>query len=59
MNRGAWRATVHGVTESWTRLSDSGGLAAQGLTISFSQERFGRVGDSDSMTHFRKMMYRG
>ena len=22
MDRGAWRATVHGVTESWTRLSD-------------------------------------
>ena len=21
-NREAWRATVHGVTESWTRLSD-------------------------------------
>ena len=23
MGRGAWRATVHGVTRSWTRLSDS------------------------------------
>ena len=23
MNRGAWRATVHGVAKSWTRLSDS------------------------------------
>ena len=23
MDRGAWRATVHGVTKSWTRLSDS------------------------------------
>ena len=23
MNRGAWQATVHGVTKSWTRLSDS------------------------------------
>ena len=22
MDRGAWRAAVHGVTESWTRLSD-------------------------------------
>ena len=22
MNRGAWGATVHGVTKSWTRLSD-------------------------------------
>ena len=22
MDGGAWRATVHGVTESWTRLSD-------------------------------------
>ena len=22
MDRGAWRATVHGVAESWTRLSD-------------------------------------
>ena len=22
MNRGAWRAMVHGVTKSWTRLSD-------------------------------------
>ena len=22
MNRGAWRATVHGVAKSWTRLSD-------------------------------------
>ena len=22
MDRGAWWATVHGVTESWTRLSD-------------------------------------
>ena len=22
MDRGAWRATVHGVTERWTRLSD-------------------------------------
>ena len=22
MERGAWRATVHGVTKSWTRLSD-------------------------------------
>ena len=37
MDRAAWRATVHGVTESWTRLSDcGGGLAAQGLMISFS-----------------------
>ena len=23
MDRGAWRATVHGVTKSWTRLSDT------------------------------------
>ena len=23
MNRGTWQATVHGVTKSWTRLSDS------------------------------------
>ena len=23
MDRGAWRATVHGVAKSWTRLSDS------------------------------------
>ena len=22
MDRGAWRATVHGVSKSWTRLSD-------------------------------------
>ena len=22
MDRGAWRATVHGVTKSWTQLSD-------------------------------------
>ena len=22
MDRGAWRATVHGITKSWTRLSD-------------------------------------
>ena len=22
MDKGAWRATVHGVTKSWTRLSD-------------------------------------
>ena len=22
MNRGAWQATVHGVTQNWTRLSD-------------------------------------
>ena len=22
MDRGAWRATVHGVTKSWTRLND-------------------------------------
>ena len=22
MDRGAWRATIHGVTKSWTRLSD-------------------------------------
>ena len=22
MDRGAWRATVHGVTKSWTRLKD-------------------------------------
>ena len=22
MDRGAWQATVHGVTKSWTRLSD-------------------------------------
>ena len=22
LDRGAWRATVHGVTKSWTRLSD-------------------------------------
>ena len=25
MDRGAWRATVHGVTKSWTRLSDLAG----------------------------------
>ena len=23
MDRGAWQATVHGVTNSWTRLSDT------------------------------------
>ena len=23
MDRGAWRATVHGVAKSWTQLSDS------------------------------------
>ena len=23
MDRGAWRATVHGITRSWTQLSDS------------------------------------
>ena len=22
MDRGAWQATIHGVTKSWTRLSD-------------------------------------
>ena len=22
MDRGAWRATIHGITKSWTRLSD-------------------------------------
>ena len=22
MDRGAWQATVHGITKSWTRLSD-------------------------------------
>ena len=39
MNRGAWRATVHGVTESQTRLSDftfhfQGFLHAFSLTLS-------------------------
>ena len=29
MDRGAWWATVHGVTKSWTRLSDT-------LSLSFS-----------------------
>ena len=29
MDRGSWQATVHGVTKSWTRLSD--------FTITFSQ----------------------
>ena len=28
MDRGAWRATVHGVTKSWTRLSDYHSLSA-------------------------------
>ena len=36
MDRGAWQATVHGVTESWTRLSTS--TCAQGLqTASISR----------------------
>ena len=39
MNRGAWRAAVHGVTESQTRLSDftfhfQGFLHAFSLTLS-------------------------
>ena len=28
MGRGAWWATVHGVTQSWTRLSDLAAAAA-------------------------------
>ena len=31
-DRGAWRATVHGVTESWTRLSDLASQQAQPYT---------------------------
>ena len=33
MDRGAWRATVHGVAESWTQLSDC------------TTEQFGVCGD--------------
>ena len=31
MGRGAWRATVHGVTKSWTGLSDLAAAAGQGV----------------------------
>ena len=37
MDRGAWRATVHGVTKSWTRLRDlaqhGSFLIALGMTV--------------------------
>ena len=32
MNRGAWWATVHGVTKSWTQLSDGVLMHAHGHT---------------------------
>ena len=35
MDRGAWRATVHGVTKSWTQLSES--RAQQALVEGNSQ----------------------
>ena len=31
MDGGAWRATVHGVTKSWTRLSDLHFLSSSGV----------------------------
>ena len=31
MDRGAWQLTVHGVTKSWTRLSDSHTHARQNV----------------------------
>ena len=38
MDRGAWWAMGHGVTESWTRLSDLAQLSmAQGTAFSISQ----------------------
>ena len=34
MNRGDWRATVHGVGKSWTRLSNSNNSNNKGLFYS-------------------------
>ena len=38
MDRGAWRAIVHGVAKSRTRLSD---LITNGFLASFSKQEFG------------------
>ena len=37
MDRGAWKATVHGVTENWTRLSKHNELLLIHMLIQSSQ----------------------
>ena len=39
MDRGAWRATVHGVTKGWTRLSMLAVLSAQLLICKLTNHR--------------------
>ena len=39
MDRDAWRAAVHGVTKSWTRLSNWTELNLQGLALCLAQRR--------------------
>ena len=40
MDRRAWRATVHGVTESWTRLSDKHTQTYPCLTVPYLKAFF-------------------
>ena len=40
MDRRAWRATVHGVTESWTRLSDKHTQTHTCLTVPYLKAFF-------------------
>ena len=43
MDREAWRAAIHGVTKSWTRLSDCTELIDRGCGISLKNNFFFRM----------------
>ena len=43
MDREAWRAAIHGVTKSWTRLSDW-------TELNWNMEGLGQAGPSGMMT---------
>ena len=48
MDRGAWRATVHGVTKSWTQLSDY--TRKRGLTVSTDESPWSREEAQNNVT---------
>ena len=48
MDRGAWQATVHGVTKSWTQLSDY--TIKRGLTVSTDESPWSREEAQNNVT---------
>ena len=49
MDREAWHAAIHGVTKSWTQLSDWSDLAVQKLIILIREIQVGSLGQEDPL----------